>query len=130
MDLDQVDDVIFLLLLDSSDEEQPKRCVQTGQSGDEYIKELLDSSHPERILNVLRMQLATFDTLCDWLAINTDIKGSRITSSQRGRGLGKEGSIEEKLIVFLHIASKHASVRDTLERLPRSKRTISKSVYN
>jgi hypothetical protein len=125
MDLNKaVDDIIFSLLLDSSDDEQPKRCVQTGQSGDEYIKELLDSSHPERILNVLRMQLATFYTLCDWLVI----KGGRITSSQRGRGLGKEGSIEEKLIVFLHIASKHASVRDTLERLPRSKRTISKSV--
>ena len=55
MDLDQVD-VIFSLLLDSSNDElQLKRRVRTGQPGDEYLKELLDSGHPERILNVLRM---------------------------------------------------------------------------
>ena len=66
MDLDQVDDIIFLLLLDSSDDEpQPKRRVRTGQLGDEYLKELLDSGHPERILNVLCIQLATFNTLYD-----------------------------------------------------------------
>jgi hypothetical protein len=129
MDLDQVDDIIFSLLLDSSDDEpQPKRRVRTGQPGDEYLKELLDSGHPERILNVLRMQLATFNTLCDWLAINTDLKGSRIISNQRVRGIVKEVSIEEKLMIFIHITSRPASIRDTTERLSRAQDTVSRSV--
>ena len=126
MDLDQVDDIIFSLL--ASSKQPQKRRVQTGQPADEYIKELLDSGHPERILNVLRMQLATFNALCDWLAINTDLKGSRITSSQRARGLGNEVSIEEKLMIFIHITSRPASIRDTIERFSRSKNTISRSV--
>jgi hypothetical protein len=46
------------------------------------------------------MQLVTFNTLCDWLAINTDLKGSRIAFGQRVRGIGKEVSIEEKLMIF------------------------------
>jgi hypothetical protein len=124
MDLDQVDDIIFLLL--ASREQQQKRRVQTGQPGHEYIKELLDSGHPERILHVLRMQLATFYTLCDWLAMNTDLKGSNITSNQRLRGYGNQVSIEEKLMIFIHITSKGASIRDTAERFSRAKNTITK----
>ena len=80
MDLDQIDDILFLLLLESR-EQQQRLPVQTGQSGQEYIRELLDSSHPVRILYMLRMQLATFNTLCDWLAINTDLKGSNMISN-------------------------------------------------
>jgi hypothetical protein len=123
MDLDQIDDVLFLLL--SSREQQQKRRVQTGQSGQEYIKELLDSGHPARILHMLCMQLATFYTLRDWLAINTDLKGNNIISNQRVRGWGKEVSIEEKLMIFIYITSKGASIRDTAERFSRAKDTIS-----
>jgi hypothetical protein len=125
MDLDQIDDILLLL---AAREQQQKRRVQTGQPGQEYIRELLDSGHPARIFHVLRMQLATFYTLRDWLAINTDLKGSNVTSNQRVRGWGKEVSIEEKLIIFIHITSKGASIRDTAERFSRSKDTISKLV--
>ena len=86
MDLDQIDDILLLL---AAREQQQKRRVQTGQTGQEYIQELLDSGHPVRVFHVLRMQLATFYTLCDWLAINTDLKGSPITSNQPIRGHGK-----------------------------------------
>jgi hypothetical protein len=75
MDLDQIGDILLLL---ASREQQQKRRVQTGQSGPEYIKELLDSGHPARIFHVLRMQLATIYTLRDWLVINTDLKGSTV----------------------------------------------------
>jgi hypothetical protein len=124
MDLDQIDDILFLLLLESR-EQQQRLPVQTGQPGQEYIRELLGSGHPVRILHMLRMQLATFYTLRDWLAINTDLKGSSVISNQRIRGLGKEVSIEEKLIIFIYITSKGTSIRDAAERFSRSKATIS-----
>ncbi len=88
MDLDQIDDILLLL---AAREQQQKRRVQTGQPGQEYIRELLDSGHPARIFHLLRMQLATFYTLRDWLAINTDLKGSNVRSNQRVRGWGERG---------------------------------------
>jgi hypothetical protein len=122
MDFDQIDDILFLLL---AREQQQKLPVQTGQSGQEYIKELLDSGHPVRILYMLCIQLATFYALRDWLAINTDLKGGNVISNQRIRGVGKEVSIEEKLIIFIYITLKGTSIRDTIERFSRSKATIS-----
>ena len=77
---------------------------------------------------MLRMQLATFYTLRDWLAMNTDLKGGNVMANQRIRGVGKEVSIEEKLMIFLYITSKGASIRDTAERFSRSKDTISRLV--
>jgi hypothetical protein len=125
MDLDQIDDILLLL---AAREQQQKRRVQTGQSGQEYIQELLDSSHPVRVFHVLRMQLATFYTLRDWLVINADLKGSPITSNQRVRGDAKQVSIEEKLVIFLYITSKGASIRDAAERFSRANGTISRLV--
>ena len=54
MDLDQIDDILLLLLLESR-EQQQRLPVQTGQLGQEYIKELLDSSHLVQILYMLRI---------------------------------------------------------------------------
>jgi hypothetical protein len=96
----------------------------------EYIKELLDSAHPERVHHILRMQLATFYSLRDWLYTNTDLKGDNIVHSQRIRGHGKQVSIEEKLAIFIYISSRGASNRDTGERFSRGGRTISRYVLS
>jgi hypothetical protein len=45
--------------------------------GKVYVDELLNSDHPERIHQVLHMQLDTFCALRDWLLSNTHLKGSK-----------------------------------------------------
>jgi hypothetical protein len=87
--------------------------------------ELLDSAHPERVYQVLRMRLTTFYSLKDRLLANTDIKGDDIEQNRRIRGLGQQVSIEEKLAIFIYITSRGASNRDTSERFSRSGHTIS-----
>ena len=76
--------------------------MRTGQSGHEYIKELLDLAHPERVHHILRIQLATFYALRDWLHTNTDLKGDNIIHIQRARGYRRQVSIEEKLAIFIY----------------------------
>jgi hypothetical protein len=124
MDLDDLDDILLLVAY-----KRRKKRVQrmrSGQPGQEYVKELLDSAHPERVHHVLRMQLATFYGLRDWLLANTNLKGDIIVRNQRIRGYGKQVSIEEKLAIFIHISSRGASNRDTSERFSRGGRTISR----
>jgi hypothetical protein len=60
------------------------------------MNELLDSAHLERVRQVLRMELATFYTLRDWLLANTNM-GDNIRHNRRIRGHGRQVSIEEKL---------------------------------
>jgi hypothetical protein len=48
-----------------------KKLWTTALLGSEYVNELLDSKHPDRIQQVLRMQLNTFYALRDWLLANT-----------------------------------------------------------
>jgi hypothetical protein len=125
MDIDDFDEIFLLDAYKSGQEHQDRQRMHTGQSGQDYIQELLDIAHPERILHVLRMQLDTFYALRDWLVENTDLKGVNITYNQRIRGQGKQVSIEEKLVIFIFIISKGASNRDTGERFSRSNNTIS-----
>ena len=127
MDLDDLDNI---LLLEAYRRLQGVQRMRTGQSGHEYIKELLDSAHPERIHHILRMQLATFYALRDWLHTNTDLKGDNIIYNQRIRGHGRQVSIEEKLVIFIYISSRGASNRDASERFSRSGRTISRYVLS
>jgi hypothetical protein len=79
----------------------------------EVVKDLLDCGNPTRIHSQLRMQLDTFLHLRDWLLINTELKSSRDTS------------IEEKLVIFIYIASTGASNRAAQERFNRSAGAIS-----
>jgi hypothetical protein len=123
MDIDDFDDEIFFLL--AYRELQQHQPVYTGQSGHDYIQELLDSAHPERVHHILRMKLDTFYALRDWLATNTDLKGYNITQNQRIRGSGRQTSIEEKLAIFIYIVSRGASNRDTSERFSKGNNTIS-----
>ena len=121
MDLDDLDNI---LLLGAYRRLQGVQRMRTGQSGHEYIKELLDSAHPERIHHILRMQLATFYALRDWLHTNTDLKGDNIIHNQRIRGYGRQVSIEEKLAIFIYISSHRASNRDAGERFSQGGSTI------
>lgn len=121
MDIDDFDELFFLL---AYRRRQQRQRIYTGQSGQDYVQELLDSAHPERVYHVLRMQLNTFYALRDWLVINTDLKGDNITQNRRIRGLGRQVSIEEKLVIFIYIISKGASHRDASERFSRGRYTI------
>jgi hypothetical protein len=90
-----------------------KRRWKNALLGGEYVDELLNSDHPNRIHAVLRMQLDTFYALRDWMLINTRLKTS------------KNVTVEEKLMIFLHITTRPASNRDTQERFSQSSDTIS-----
>jgi hypothetical protein len=115
-----------LILLELAREElQEGQSLLTGQPGHEYVKELLQSAHPQRVFQVLRMQLPTFYSLRDWLLQNISIRGDSIMGNNlRTRGRGTQLSIEEKLVIFLYIVSRGASGRDTSERFSRGRMTI------
>ena len=115
----------LLLRLAASRRSEQTLRMRTGQSGQEYVQELLGSAYLTRVLSVLQMQLDTFYALRDWLLANTDLKGNNVTYNQRIRGGEKEVSIEEKLMIFIYIISRAASNRDTCKRFLRSRRTIS-----
>jgi len=85
-----------------------------------YVEELLTTAHPQRVWEVLRMQIETFFALCDWLIANTSLRSSR----------KKEGvSIEEKIVIFLYITAHGASGREACERFSYSIRTILRLVF-
>jgi hypothetical protein len=87
--------------------------MRTSQKGQEYIDELFNSSHNRRIYDVLRISLSSFNELQDWCLKHTALKSTRI-------------SIQLKLVVFLFIVSRPASIRNAAERFMLSTQTISK----
>lgn len=97
-----------------------KRPCRTGLPGKLKMEELLTCQHPTRIYEILRMQLPSFYALRDWCLGNTNLTSSRCRQSIRGV------TIEEKLMIFLHIVSKGASNRDTQEEFSHSGETISR----
>jgi hypothetical protein len=123
-DFDLEDEFFLLLAHGELQRQEHRQRIQTGQSGQEYIRELLDSAHAERVHHVLRMQLDTFYALRDWLVANTDLKGDYITRNLRIRGSGRQTSIEEKLAIFIYITSRGASNRDASERFSKGRHTI------
>lgn len=82
-------------------------------SGPEVVNNLLTCGNSVRIHSQLRMELATFFSLRDWLLLNTELKSSRFIS------------IEEKLVIFIYITSTGVSNRAAQERFDRSARSIS-----
>jgi hypothetical protein len=122
MDIDPDDDLfndaiyhaVFATVLEGEEHIQDrKQYWYSALPGKAYVDELLNSDHPERIHQVLRMQLDTFYALRDWLLSNTYLKGS------------KNIAVEEKLAIFLHLTTRPASNRDTRERFSHSSDTIS-----
>ena len=52
-------------------------CRTSSLGGEEYIQELIISAHPQRCLEVCRMDLEIFLILSSWLEDNTILKQSR-----------------------------------------------------
>ena len=109
---DDLEDAIIEELLDST--LQRTNRMRTGTPGHDYVLELLTSANGERIQQVFRMQLGTFDALQEWVSSHTQLRPS------------KNISVEEKLAIFLHIVSRPGSNRDTQERFSHSGETISR----
>jgi hypothetical protein len=118
LDDDLFDDAIYYAILTMVQDKAQDRqqCWQTAMPGSVYVDELLNSGHPNRIRQVLRMQLGTFYALRDWLLANTHLKAS------------KQMLVEEKLLMFLHLTTRPASNRDTQERFSHSGETISRYI--
>jgi hypothetical protein len=105
---------ILLELEGSSIPRQPQIRFSNPHQGQQYVEELLNSNHPDRVRAVLYMSKETFYGLRDWLLVHTYLKSS------------KHISIKQKLLIFLHITSRPASNRDTMERFSHSNSTVSK----
>jgi hypothetical protein len=77
LDLEEIVPLIAISAAQASmDTKTPQR---TGQSGSDYLEELLTST-PKRIYEVLRMQRETFYSLCRWLEDNTTLRSTWRTS--------------------------------------------------
>jgi hypothetical protein len=70
----------------------------------EYVNNLLNCGNPTRIRNQLRIELETFYLLRNWLVDNTRLNTSRYVL------------VEEKLVIFIFIASSGASNRKAQEQ--------------
>jgi hypothetical protein len=108
---------ILLLGVTAQRQEQPQGLgrLYTGQ---EYVDNVLNCGNSIRIRDILRMELNTFYQLRDWLTSNTKLDDSRYVS------------IEEKLFIFIYIASSGQSNRKAQEQFNRSSWTISQLVFN
>ena len=132
VDFEEVDfeNILFSTVADIFEEEeeeekeerQAKRLCRTGIPGKQYVEELLNCGHEDRIYQVLRMQLVSFYALQDWCLEHTKLRSSRNQKHIRGV------TIEEKLAIFLFIVGKGASNRDTQEQFSHSGRTISQYI--
>jgi hypothetical protein len=105
---------VFLLAL-LAHRRQPQASNRTW-TGQEYVDNVLNCGNPTRIHNILRMNLETFNQLRDWLVSNTKLKSSRNVS------------VEEKLFIFITIASTGQSNRRVQEQYNRSAKTVSQQV--
>jgi hypothetical protein len=97
---------------EEEEESRQSRRLAKG-TGQDYLDQLLQSGHEERIKAVLRMSKTTFISLKTWL-----VKHSQLTASMHI-------SVELKLAIFLHITSRPASQRDTMERYSVGNRVVS-----
>jgi hypothetical protein len=103
----------LLLILVAHQREQPRITTNRLWTGPEYVNNLLNCGNLLRIHNILRMNLETFYLLRDWLVSNTKLKSSR------------KVAVEEKLLIFITIASTGLSNRRIQEQFNRGAHTIS-----
>ena len=89
-------------------------CRTSSLTGEAYIQELLDTAHPRRCIEVLRMPLATFLALDKWLVSETSLKKSC-----------KGVSTMQKLAMFLQIVGEGSGNRAVQERFQHSGDTVS-----
>jgi hypothetical protein len=115
-----IDDALCSMLGTVLEEEyglKPRR-KQISRNNDpaaaqQYLAELLNCGHSERIKSALRMSLDTFISLCNWLVKYTQLKASMHIT------------LELKVAVFLMITTRPASQRDVMDRYPIGNRQVS-----
>lgn len=107
---------LLLLLLAQQPQRRllrPRMPSNRSWNGPEVVNNILNCESIPRIYTQLRMHLNTFIQLRDWLVIHTQLRGSLHIS------------IEEKLLIFIYIASTSSSNRAAQERFNRSARIVS-----
>ena len=93
---------------------QPPQAKRTSKmKGAEYIRELLAGQHQDRVQEVLRMPLKSFETLCTIMRKEGLLSDSRYNIT-----------VEEQLAMFLHAVGRGTSVRDVEERYQHSGETV------
>jgi hypothetical protein len=112
-DSDSIRPLVAIALARYRQQMRPQASIRLF-TGQEFVDNMLNFGSDSRIRSQLRMRVDTFYDLRDWLLSNTKLKSSRYVS------------IEEKLFIFIHIASSKVSHRDTQERFHRSADTISR----
>ena len=92
--------------------QRPRRPLRTSEiSGRQYLLELLNG-HPDRLFYTIRMDIATFRSLCRRLIVMEVIDHDKIIS------------VEEALVMFLWIITHNQRVRTVAERYQHSVETI------
>lgn len=89
-------------------------CRTSSLTGEAYNQELLNTAHPRRCIEVLRMPLTTFLALEKWLVTETSLKRSR-----------KGVSVVQKLAMFLEIVGEVSGYHAVQERFQHSGDTVS-----
>lgn len=84
-------------------------------TGAKYIREILDG-HPQRCLDILRMESHIFQLLCDHLRSKNLLKNS------------KGVSVEEQLGMFMYMLSRNASYRTLTDRFQHSPETVHRHI--
>ena len=93
--------------------QRTSRNMGGPNSGQQYLEQLLNSGHSDRIKGALRMSRDTFIALRNWLTKNTLLKAS------------KHVSVDLKIAIFLYLTTRPASQRDTMERFSVANRVVS-----
>ncbi|KAK9234584.1 hypothetical protein V1525DRAFT_459284, partial [Lipomyces kononenkoae] len=121
---DLIDDYFLTIILESLQMEDragnkgPQRRKDLNKdAGQQYHDQLLHCGNPERIKSALRMFRDTFILLVNWLVNHTQLRASMHVSA------------ELKLAIFLHIVSRPASQRDTMEPYFVVNRVVSESFH-
>lgn len=92
---------------------EPQAKHTSPLKGAEYVRELIESAHPERVQEVLRMQLKPFKAFC-----NVMRKEGLLKDSVHGH------TVEEQVAIFLHIVGQGTTFRNAEERFQLSIQTI------
>jgi hypothetical protein len=112
---DLIDDallVIVLQLIQEVDKPRPSRKNRRDE-GQRRLQDLLDCDNNNRIKAALRMRIDIFYGLRNWLVKYSNLKA------------GKHVSVEMKIAIFLHITTRPASQRDTMEQYGAGSKVVS-----
>ena len=117
-DSEEEEEMMFLVFptiycISSRREKIPvKTSILTGAK---YIREILDG-HPQRCLDILRMESHIFQLLCDHLRSKNLLKNS------------KGVSVEEQLGMFMYMLSRNASYLTLTDRFQHSPETVHRHI--